>query len=385
MIPFIFFVSMGWLACVSLAFADEGSPRTPFSDRAVLRAGQVVQGDYFAFGPHVAISGIVNGDLYAAGGEVLVDGTVNGDVIVAGAKVMVSGTVAQDARIAGGQVTITGTIGRNVTVGGGDIHVTETAKVQENLLAGGGNVQLAGHIGRDARVGAGNATLSGGIERDLAVASGSVHLTSKAVVGGKLRYWSETAPLIDEEATVRGAITRRPLPEGWSLANARRGIVGMRVMAAVISFLSTLILGLVLLRMYPIFTLRVTAAVRERPGPSLGWGTVALVATPVVAVSFLLTLFALPIGVILLALYVAMVYLARIYAITCLGQLLFRRPSDSLSLTGPFVAGLVLYSILSFIPVIGGFVTMLTILFGLGALLIGKRELIVALREQGQV
>ena len=95
MIPFIFFVSMGWLACVPLAFADEGSPRTPFSDRAVLRAGQVVQGDYFAFGPHVAISGIVNGDLYAAGGEVLVDGTVNGDVIVAGAKVMVSGTVAR--------------------------------------------------------------------------------------------------------------------------------------------------------------------------------------------------------------------------------------------------------------------------------------------------
>ena len=49
-----------------LAFAGEASPRAPFSDRAVLRAGQAVQGDYFAFGPHVEISGIVNGDLYAA-------------------------------------------------------------------------------------------------------------------------------------------------------------------------------------------------------------------------------------------------------------------------------------------------------------------------------
>ena len=178
--------------------------------------------------------------------------------------------------------------------------------------------------------------------------------------------------MIDEEATVHGAILRRPLPEGWSLENARRGIVGMQVMAAVISFLSTLLLGLVLLRVYPLFTLRVTSTMRERPGPSLGWGTVALVATPVVAVSFLVTLFALPIGVILLALYLAMVYLARIYAITCLGQLLLRRPPDSPSLTGPFVAGLVLYSILSVIPILGGLVTVLTILFGLGALLIGK-------------
>ncbi len=385
MIPFIVCVSLGWLMFSPLAFADEASPRSPFSDRAVLQAGQIVQGDYVAFGPHVEISGIVNGDLYAAGGDVLIDGIVNGDVIVAGAKVMMSGTVAQDARIAGGQVTITGTIGRNITIGGGDIHLTKTAKVQENLLAGGGRVELAGKIGRDARVGAGDATLSGEVERDLAVASGSVHLLSKAVVGGKLRYWSEKAPVIDEEATVNGAILRRPLPEGWSLENARRGIVGMQVMAAVISFLSTLLLGLVLLRLYPIFTLRVTSTMRERPGPSLGWGTVAMVATPVVAVSFLVTLFALPIGVILLALYLAMVYLARIYAITCLGQLLFRRPPDSSSLTGPFVAGLVLYSILSLIPIIGGLVTILAILFGLGALLIGKRELVLALREQGQV
>jgi hypothetical protein len=68
------------------AQADEPLSRAPWKERAVLRAGQIVQGDYFAFGPHVEISGIVNGDLYAAGGEVLIDGVVNGDVIVAGAQ-----------------------------------------------------------------------------------------------------------------------------------------------------------------------------------------------------------------------------------------------------------------------------------------------------------
>ena len=375
----------GLVAFSTSAFADEASPRSRLGERAVLRAGQVVQGDYFAFGPHVEVSGIVNGDLYAAGGEVLVDGVVNGDVIVAGAKVILSGTVAQDARIAAAQITISGTIGRNATVGGGDVQFTKTAMVRENLLVGGGKVQLGGHIGKDARIGAVKVTVSNEVERDLAVAAESVHLTSKAIVGGKLRYWSETAPLIDEEATVRGAITRRPLPEGWSVENARRGLLGMLVMVAVVSFLSTLILGLVLLRLYPVFTRRVTATIRERPGSSLGWGTVALVVIPIVAVSFLVTLFALPIGVILLALYVPMVYLARVYAITCLGEFLFRRQSDSSSLAGAFVAGLVLYSILSLIPVVGTLLTVLTILFGLGAMLMTKREIIATLREQNQV
>ncbi len=385
MTPFVLFMSMCWIAFSTVASADEPSHRAFPRERAVLAAGQVVQGDYFAFGPHVEISGIVNGDLYAAGGEVLVDGVVNGDVIVAGAKVILSGRVAQDARIAGAQVTITGTIGRNATIGGADVHLTETAQVRENLLAGGGNVQIAGHIGRDARIGAGKVTISNEIERDLAVAAESVRLTSKATVGGKLRYWSETAPSIDEEATVRGTITHRPLPEGWTIERARRGIVGIRVMAAVVSFISTLILGLVLLRVYPLFTRRVTATIRERPGSSLGWGTVALVATPIVAVSFLVTLFALPIGVILLALYVPMVYLARIYAITCLGEFLLRRQFDSSSHAGTFVAGLILYSILSLIPVVGTLLTVLTILFGLGALLMTKKELIATLREQNQV
>lgn len=367
------------------ALADESSSRAPWRDRAVLRAGQVVEGDYFAFGPHVEISGVVNGDLYAAGGEVLVDGVVNGDVIAAGAKVILSGTVAQDARVAGARITVSGTIGRNATIGGVDVHLTEAAKVGENLLLGGGHVQLAGSIGRDARVGAWQATLSNAIDRDFVVAAESVRLTSKASVGRRLRYWGEATPSIDEAATVRGPITRRPLPEGWTVERARQGIVGVRVLAAVVSFFSTLILGLILLRVYPRFAGLVTATIRQRPVPSLGWGIAALVATPIIAISFVVTMLALPLGVILLMLYGVTVYLARIYAVTCAGQFLFRRQDDSSSLARPFVLGLLLYSLLSFVPVVGGVLTLVTMLFGLGALLLTKKELMAGSREQEQV
>ncbi len=367
------------------AFADSAGPRSPWGDRAVLRAGQVVQGDYFAFGPHVEVSGIVNGDLYAAGGDIMIDGVVNGDVIVAGAKVILSGTVAQDARVMGAQVTVSGTIGRNATLAGVDLHLTETAKIRENLIAGGGHVQLEGPVGRDARVGAWRATLSNEIERDLIVAAESVRLTSKASVGGRLRYWGEAAPSIDEEATVRGAITRRPLPEGWSMERARQGIVGARVLAAVVGFLSTLILGLILLRVYPVFSYRVTATIREQPVASLGVGGLVLLVTPIAAASLVVTLLALPVGVILLAMYGVTVYVARIYAMIYVGQCLLRHGDETTSLAKPFLVGLVLYSLLSLVPVVGGLVTLGTVLFGLGALLITKKDLIVWLREQHQV
>ena len=385
MTSIILCLALGWAAFTSVAFAEARSLQTSFSERAVLNPGQIVQGDYVAVGPRVEISGIVNGDLYVAGGQVLVDGVVNGDVLVAGGKVTLSGTVAQDARIVGGQVMVSGTIGRSATVAGGDVQLTPTARIGENLLSGGGNVQVGGHIGKDARIGAVRATLSSQIERDLAVAAGSVHLTSKATVGGKLRYWSEDAPSIDEEATVRGPIIRRPLPEGWSLENARRGIFGARILVVVVGFLSTLILGLVLVRHYPIFTRRVTATMRGRATTSLGWGVTALLVVPLVAISLLVTLFALPIGLVLLALYLPLVYLARVYAITCLGQFLFRRQSESGSLAGPFVAGLVLYTILSLLPIVGGLVTLLAMVFGLGAMLITKQEIVDVLRQHEEI
>ncbi|ODT45972.1 MAG: hypothetical protein ABS70_01860 [Nitrospira sp. SCN 59-13] len=363
-------------------FAQKSDARSPLGERAVLQAGQVVQGDYFAFGPQVEISGIVNGDLYAAGGEVIVDGVINGDVIVAGTKVVLSGAIAQDARVVGAHITVSGTIGRNATLAGVDVHLTETATVRENVIAGGGSVQLSGAIGRDARVGAWHATFSNGIERDVIVAAESVRLTSKASVGGRLRYWGEVAPSIDQEAVVRGPITRRPLPEGWSTERARQGLIGMRVLAAFASFLSTLLLGLILLRVCPQFVQQVAGAIRERPAQSVGWGLTALVVTPLVAISFLVTMVMLPAGVVLLALYGVAVYLTRIFAIIYAGQWLFRRQDASSSLARPFVVGLLLYSLLTFVPIIGGLVTLFTVMAGLGGLLVGVTQRLAVAQEQ---
>lgn len=365
--------------------AEKSDSRSPLGERAVLRAGQVVQGDYFAFGPQVEISGIVNGDLYAAGGEVIVDGVVNGDVIVAGAKVVLSGTIAQDARVAGAHVTVSGTIGRNATLAGADVYLTEKATVRENVIAGGGSVQLSGAIGRDARVGAWHATFSNEINRDVIVAAESVRLTSKASVGGRLRYWGEVAPSIDEEAVVHGPITRRPLPEGWSTERARQGLVGMRVFAAIASFLSTLLLGLIMLRVWPQLVRQVTGAIRERPAPSVGWGLAALIVTPLVAISFVVTLVVLPAGVMLLALYGVAVYLARIFAITYAGQCFVRRQDDSSSLARPFVVGLLVYSLLTLVPIIGGLVTLFTVMAGFGGLLVAVKQRLAVRQEQDLV
>jgi hypothetical protein len=375
-------MSFSLFAMSAAASAEDSSTRSLSRQRAVLPAGQVVQGDYFAVGPRVVISGTVHGDVYVAGGRVLVDGVINGDLIAVGAKVIVSGKVSQDARITGAHVVLNGHIGKNMTVGGADVQITNAANVDGNVVAAGGDVEIEGPIGRDAKIGAGHVIISNRIGGDLVVAAGEVRLTSKATLMGKLRYWADAAPVIEEGATIRGPVMHRRFLEGWQAEGFRRGLAGLWILTWVVSVVSTLILGLVLLRLYPMFTRRVASAIRELPWRSLGWGAIALVGIPIIALVLVITLLGAPIGIIMMGLYIVTLYIARVYAMTCLGQLLLRRTSDSSSLAWSFVVGLAVYAILTLVPIVGEIVTTVTVLFGLGALLMTKAGLVVALRKE---
>ncbi len=369
---------------VSLVEAEDSSEHAEWKKRVVLSAGKEVQGDYFAFGPHVEISGVVHGDVYAAGGEVLVDGVVDGDLIVAGGEVRVSGEVTQDIRMAGGTVTLSGKVHRNATIGGGDVHLTDSSHLKGSAVIGAGNLLLGGSIDGDARIGAGNVTLSKTIGGDLAAAAPAIRLTSRASVGKNIRYWSEDEPSIDEGATVLGTVTGHPIPEVFKgkEKEVRRGVVGMKILAGLVSFVSTLVLGLLLLRIYPVFTAKAVSTIQERPWVTLGVGGVVLVGTPLVAFVCVASVLGVPLGLMLAAMYFVTLYLGRVFVILWLGRRLLRRASDSSSASRAFVAGLAVYFILSLVPLVGGLITMLTIVTGLGALLVTKKELVVKLRNE---
>ena len=351
-------------------------------ERTVLQAGKEVQGDYFAFGPHVEISGTVNGDVYAAGGEVLVDGTVNGDLIAAGGTVIVSGRVSQDARLAGGQVTVSGTIGRNATVAGADVQAIESSHVQGNWLAAGGKVRLSGPVDGHARIAGGNVMVSDTIGGDLFVAAPTIRLTSNASIGRHFRYWSGADPSIDEGAKIRGTVSSRPFPETLKAKRFYEGLTALRFAGTAISFVSTLILGLILVRAYPVFSLAMDWTIRERPGASIGIGAAALIGIPFLILFCFATVLGIPLGLVLGALYVVTLYIGRIFVMLWAGQLLLLLVSESPSPSWAFVTGLVVYSLFTLVPFIGSLVTLVTVILGLGALLVTKRALIEQLREK---
>ena len=348
-----------------------------------LPAGEVVDGDYFAFGDVVEVSGTVNGDVYAFGGQVLVDGKVNGDLITAGGTVTISGNISQDLRVGGGQITISGEIGRNVTVGGGNVEFTNGASVRGSVLAGAGNLTLAAPVGSSVKVGAGNLSISNKIDGDVEAGVGGLRLTSKAQIKGNLTYWSDQKALIDKNALVSGEITKRATPE--IARPSPRGIFGgfgaFNIISTIIGFVSTFILGLIFIKFFPKFSAATVSTLSKKPWVSLGIGLLAVVVTPIVFIILLITVVGIPIAFILIALYLISLYLARIFVIFWVGTTLLSRTGRKPHAVWAFILGLVAYYVLTLIPIVGCIITALVILFGLGGLLITKKDTYLAAKK----
>ncbi|HBP86312.1 MAG TPA: polymer-forming cytoskeletal protein [Nitrospirales bacterium] len=350
----------------------------------VLRAGNVVNQDYFAVGNSIEISGTVNGDVYAAGGHVLVDGTINGDLLVAGGRITISGSVLQDIRVAGGEITISGQVARNVTIVGGSIELTPSGIVQGSLVAGGGNVHLAGLLEQNAMIAAGNLIVSNIINGRLKSAAGLIRLTSKAQVARDVMYWSGQKASIDSQARIGGVVTRKHLPTEWVPSTERllASLIGLIMVFKLASFFSTLLLGLLIIRFFPKFFQQGIAHLQEEPLKIVGVGFLFLFLTPLLAGLLSLTVIGLPLAMVLLAVFVVYLYLSRILIIAWAGQRLFAWFGKGHYEKWGFAGGLLLYYFLTFFPIVGQVVTFFTVLCGLGTLILIKKEIYGVLRSQ---
>ncbi|MDH3252147.1 MAG: hypothetical protein OEM41_05100 [Ignavibacteria bacterium] len=361
------------------AFSCRGGlrPDEKESHRAILPAGEVHEGWYFAAGDRVFIEGTVNGDVYAAGGIVDVSGTVNGDLIVAGGKVNIGGTVTDDIRAAGGSVEFSGKVGKDVTVAAGTVTMHRGAEVTGNVLGTGGSVHLAGVVGKNARVASGEMSQTGSIGGNLDFAGEKLAILPGATVAGNLTSYGVSKSKLElSEGAVRGTteITEPEQRRPGDKSRPTQYILGFHPGWLLFKFFwlaSLLVTGLVLVLISAKHFMAVGSTIIGRPGMSALWGLIAFVVTPVAVVLLFITVIGLPIGLFVLALYFWLLYLSQLTLGIAVGSRFFgKEGATGWNAFWPFAVGLIIIQLLTFIPILGPIITIAGIVFGLGAMLL---------------
>lgn len=288
-------------------------------------------GSSVRLGSRVAITQAVDGPLHAAAGRITVDAPVAGSARLAGGVIELApgAAIGESASLAGGTITVKGS-------------------VKESLHAAGGHITINGAIGGDASVAGGTLELGpeARIAGKLTFRGGELHRDPAAQVTGAVEH-------------VRGDRQRHSRSDGHRFFRGWLWTAGLLVLTALIA------------AALPGPSQRMARELRERPWLTPLLGLVALTCVPVAAVLLILTIIGIPIAVLALFAYAALLLVGYVWLAVVVGGLLLDRVKPETAArtawrVGAAVLAMLVLAILVRLPILGGLVTFTALVIGVG-------------------
>ncbi len=330
----------------------------------------------YAAGARVNIEGIAKQDIWAAGALLDIDIETAGDLHAAGSRVSIKGKVAGKARLAGANLKIDAEIGELFNAAAASIEITENAKLPADTSIVGALIEFHGAANDNLGLYADEVVFSGQAAGAVTIEGRNVQLGDTARIEGNLTIRSSDEAIISPNATVIGEITQTGLEDSEFFKEHKDESDG-RGFFLILST-SIFLLGLVLIVFARGFVEQGITVLRTQPGRSILLGLAVILGIPLFVIATMVTIIGIPIGVATLLLLPFLFILG--FTTTTLGvsDWLLNRNNES-KMTGQrlllLAAGVVLFVIIGFIPLIGGLLIFLALLFGLGAtsVAIGQR------------
>ena len=316
----------------------------------VVEAGETVihEGEYdstkLVAGNIVTDKASVNGLSFVAGNEVTLEGTSEYG-FYAGNILTINENITKDAFIAGNSITIgkNATLGRDVYIAGNSI--TINANVTRDLRIGGSVVDLRG------------VTVGGNAYID----ASEIILDKDTIINGKLQYIEEAQVKGLDVASVN-EIKAVKAPEVKIEYNFKD-----RLFHFLESTFAALIVMLILFYLLPSSKKELDNLKIDFVGVCKNTliGLALLIVVPVVAIIALFTGVLTPLALIVGVIYGISLYLASLLVYYLVGKYITTKliKNDSIYLT--LICGIVLVKLLEFVPYLGGFISLLSLLYGL--------------------
>ncbi|WP_180898472.1 bactofilin family protein [Martelella soudanensis] len=335
----------------------------------------VFGGDTYASGTTTVLNQDSPRNAFVAGATARLDGSVGRDALLAGARVRSNASVNGDLYAAGFSVKIDGTVAGDLSAAGADIEIGPGAAVSGNARLAGGSVEINAPIAGSLLVGTGDLTLNAAVSGDVRIMGDDIAFGPDATVGGTLTYYAPDEVTIPTSVIAADKVTYHKLtPHAAVEQEDETEVVSDTTVVA--SFISMLVfmlaLAAVFLLLAPQRTETARARLIARPFASLGYGFVAL-STLIGAVPVaLMTIIAIPlIPFVVLATVVGwtFAYLLAVYALSWWVVTSIRPLSPSLvNRLLAIAGGLVLMSLLHYLPFFGWIANIVVVLLGFGAM-----------------
>ena len=277
-----------------------------------------------------------------------------------GTASMASEIALGESTFVGGQVKVDEAVDGPLTAAGGRISINAPVSGSARLAAGRININAA--VTGDVQAAAGRVTIDAPVGGDVRVAAGRLHLGPNARIAGSLQFRGGHLER-DPGAQVAGSIDHSPAHK-HELASF--GSAGRWIWTATLVLLAALVAAAL-----PGAAARMTQELRERAWMAPLLGFIALTCIPVAAVLVMVTIIGIPIGVLALLAYAALLLVGYLCVSVVVGGLLLERVKPESAALWAWRAGaaalvMLLLALLTRIPIVGGLILFAVLIFGVG-------------------
>ncbi len=392
-------IAVLFLAIITLfTFAPSASADNGVVQGSSISTGETIENDVLLGGTDVSLNGKVIGDALIAGRTIVINGDVEGSVIVLGENVVMNGEVEGSVyAIAVSFSHISDAIiGRSLYFLGISLVTEKESEIGRDLTAVALGARQSGNVGRSTRI------ISGIIEIGKLLLDQLNSVTTGKTIGlqSPAAERSSLIPQIDQTDLFAGSIGPAGTVQRTLLAQddptadetSESADFGDWLIGRLRELVTYLLVGGLLIWLFPKYLESWANQVRSRPLAAAGWGLVAyimgfvahaifLLLILVIGISFaVVTLWSLAwawwgVGLSALALsfalfLVAIAFISKIIVAYLFGQLLFERfgSKPNMRKPWPLLVGLVIYVLLCGIPYLGWAISLIVTFLGLGGI-----------------
>ena len=313
-------------------------------------------------GDDVLEEGDYNSVRFVAGNKVTSRANIDGISFIAGNEIVTEGTSTYGI-YAGNNISIKENILNDLFVAGNKIVVTEDTIIGRDAFIAGANVTVKAKNIRELRIGANIINISGvTVSGDAYLLADNIVLDENTVITGKLTY-PEDAKIMGLDVAKVGEIVKTEKVD----INVKKDSFGS-VKNVIFSICAGIIIMLILFYVLP-KTKDKLDNVELKFEPIIKLVCIGFLMLILVPITFFITVFTnilTPFALILGCVYGISIYLGSLLSAYVIGNLLtkklLRKDNKYLAL----VIGIVLVKLIKLIPIVGGFLGVICLLYGMG-------------------
>ena len=306
----------------------------------------------------------VIGDSAFAGNLVDILGNIDGIGFIAGNTVNVNGSM-EYGFVAGKDITVNGSIQKSIYIAGANVTISKDAKINRDVFIVSDTVTLEGIINRDASIGASELIIKTGtkIEGNVDTNADKITVQEGVTISGTLKYNENAKTNISNEATIKSTETYKETEKAdtktTNYNSALRSIINVIVVFVVIT---------------AVFSKTTPKTIKiyednKKYLKNAGIGLMILCCVPIVSLLLLISTLGTSLGLILIVLYILGLYLSQIFTGFILGDAIFNKLiKKELNPILIGIIGIIVLKLLMIIPDIGGLITFVSLILGLGTI-----------------